>query len=271
MDNDFLQLSKKIHAEKIKAGGIKEEVADKLPFEIFLIVYLNERHILTLSCSPIDLVELAIGCLVNNGYVKDYAGIELMRLCSQERSGDRISQIIYVSASTLSISQDDLNTAKYLSSACGDIDDLIFKRSLEKVKSDHRFDASSILQLNKITLSAQKHKKECGGLHSASLFDDEATILNTSEDIGRHNCIDKIAGFMLKNKIIPDDKVLFSTGRISMDVIYKVSRMDIPVLVSNSSVTYSAAKAAEKLGITVIGYARGERFNIYSCPGRIVN
>jgi FdhD protein len=271
LDKDFRQLSQSIKTKKIRSGGIQEEITDVLPYEVLLTINLNDRHTLTLSCSPSRLIELAIGYLVNNGYVDDYADIGLIRLCSQESSKDAVGRIIHVCAQETKNVQEGTKTVKYLSSACGDIDDAILAQSLKKVKSSHKFDAAVILALNKNALAAQKYKKLCGGLHSASLFDDKANIISTAEDIGRHNCIDKIAGFMLKNKMDASDKILFTTGRISIDVVYKVSRMKIPVLVSNSSVTYSAAEAAKKLDMSVIGYARGERFNMYSYPERIIS
>ena len=271
MDKDFRQLSQRIKTKKIRSGGLQEEITDVIPFEVLLTINLNDRHALTLSCSPGHLIELAIGYLVNNGYIDDYSDIGLIRLCSEESSKDAVAQIIHVRAQETMSAQKETKTVKYLSSACGDLDDMILTQSLIKIKSAHKFDAAVILALNKNALAAQKYKKECGGLHSASLFDDKAAILDTAEDIGRHNCIDKIAGFMLKNKVTAPDKILFTTGRISIDVIYKVSRMKIPVLVSNSSVTYGAAEAAKKLDMTVIGYARGERFNIYSYSERIIS
>ncbi len=75
---------------------------------------------------------------------------------------------------------------------------------------------------------------------------------------------------MLINSIAPEDKIIFTSGRASMDLVFKVLRMSVPVIVTNSSVTYNAAEAAQKAGLTLIGYARGKRFNIYSCPERII-
>ena len=126
-----------------------------------------------------------------------------------------------------------------------------------------------MLGLNKKTSGQQKYKKEFGGLHSAALFNKDGNLLNLVEDIGRHNCIDKIAGYMFIKKIPAQDKIIFTTGRLSIDVIYKICRMQIPIIVTNSSVTFSAALLAKKINLTVIGYARSGRFNIYSGSRRI--
>jgi len=91
------------------------------------------------------------------------------------------------------------------------------------------------------------------------------------EDIGRHNCLDKVFGHIFIRELDPLNKMIFTSGRVSLDLVFKVSRISVPVIVTNSSVTYSAAMLADKIGLTIIGYARGNRFNIYSCPERIVN
>ena len=116
----------------------------------------------------------------------------------------------------------------------------------------------------------QKYKKKFGGIHSAAVFDSYGRLKNIMEDIGRHNCIDKIFGYMLINNLQFSDKIIFTTGRLTVDIIYKICNMSIPVVVTNSSITSSAVLLAKEANLTAIGYARGKRFNIYSCPRRIL-
>ena len=75
---------------------------------------------------------------------------------------------------------------------------------------------------------------------------------------------------MLINSITPKDKMIFTSGRASLDLVFKALKMSVPIIVTNSSVTYNATEIAQKAGLTLIGYARGKRFNIYSCPERII-
>ena len=89
------------------------------------------------------------------------------------------------------------------------------------------------------------------------------------EDIGRHNCIDKLAGYIATHNIDPCGKIIFTTGRLSIDIIFKIYMMSVAVIVSNSSITHSAVLLAKRMGITSIGYLRGGRFNIYSNPSRV--
>jgi FdhD protein len=164
---------------------------------------------------------------------------------------------------------------KFISPGCGSFDDIILSKISQsgKIKkpglSNELLHAGTILGLSSKTAKNQGLKNKFGGLHSAALFDYSGNCIKVYEDIGRHNCIDKISGFMATRKISPDSKLVFTTGRISLDVIFKIYMMKIPVIISNSSITHSAIFLAKKTQITTIGYARGGRFNIYSHPSRI--
>ncbi|MBE3114219.1 MAG: formate dehydrogenase accessory sulfurtransferase FdhD [Actinobacteria bacterium] len=274
MEDKISKLGKKIKIEKIKASSGKADLIDIIPFELLLTISLNGNAISTISCSPANLIELTVGYLTNNGYIESYSDIELLKICSQDIgkiiSRNNLASKIEVSAA---IDKDKIkhsDSLRFISLECGSIDDFIFEKGLKKIKSNLRIASDIILSLNMETVSKQRYKKEFGGLHSAALFNKNGNLLNLAEDIGRHNCIDKIAGFMLIKRLSPEDKIIFTTGRLGIDVIYKICRMQIPIIVTNSSITFSAAVLAKKINLTVIGYARGSRFNIYSWPRRIL-
>lgn len=274
MEDKISKLGKKIKIEKIKASSGKADLIDIIPFELLLTISLNGNAISTISCSPANLIELTVGYLTNNGYIESYSDIELLKICSQDIgkiiSRNDLASKIEVSAA---IDKDKIrhsDSLRFISLECGSIDDFIFEKGLKKIKSNLRIASDIILSLNMETVSKQRYKKEFGGLHSAALFNKNGNLLNLAEDIGRHNCIDKIAGFMLIKRLSPEDKIIFTTGRLGIDVIYKICRMQIPIIVTNSSITFSAAVLAKKINLTVIGYARGSRFNIYSWPRRIL-
>lgn len=274
MEDKISKLGKKIKIEKIKASSGKADLIDIIPFELLLTISLNGNAISTISCSPANLIELTVGYLTNNGYIESYSDIELLKICSQDIgkiiNRNDLASKIEVSAA---IDKDKIrhsDSLRFISLECGSIDDFIFEKGLKKIKSNLRIASDIILSLNMETVSKQRYKKEFGGLHSAALFNKNGNLLNLVEDIGRHNCIDKIAGFMLIKRLSPEDKIIFTTGRLGIDVIYKICRMQIPIIVTNSSITFSAAVLAKKINLTVIGYARGSRFNIYSWPRRIL-
>lgn len=274
LEGRISKLGKKIKIEKIKASSGKADLIDIIPFELLLTISLNGNAISTISCSPASLIELIVGYLVNNGYIENYSDIELLKICRQDIgkiiSRNDLSSRIEVTAT---IDKDKIrhsDSLRFISLECGSIDDFIFEKGLKKIKSNLTVASDVVLTLNRETLNQQRYKKEFGGLHSAALFNKDGNLLNLAEDIGRHNCIDKIAGFMLIKRLSPEDKIIFTTGRLGIDVIYKICRMQIPIMVTNSSVTFSAAALAKKINLTVIGYARSGRFNIYSCPRRVL-
>ena len=90
------------------------------------------------------------------------------------------------------------------------------------------------------------------------------------EDIGRHNAVDKIAGWMFLNKVTPDDKIFYTTGRLTTEMVIKTVQMRIPVLVSRSGFTNEAVALARRAGLTLIGRAKGRRFIALSGEARIL-
>jgi FdhD protein len=110
---------------------------------------------------------------------------------------------------------------------------------------------------------------EAGAIHGCVLCERDRPLLYM-EDVGRHNAIDKIAGYMFANKISPADKIFYTTGRLTSEMVIKTVRMGIPVLVSRSGFTAWGVELAQKAGLTLIGRARGKRFLALSGEDRIV-
>jgi FdhD protein len=116
---------------------------------------------------------------------------------------------------------------------------------------------------------SQELYRKTGGVHTSILTDgDQITIL--AEDVGRHNSLDKIAGKCLLESINISKKILLTTGRISSDMLQKSVRIGAAIVISRTSPTSMSVDLAEKWGITLIGYARRDRFNLYTHPGRII-
>ena len=107
------------------------------------------------------------------------------------------------------------------------------------------------------------------GVHTTFLFDGVKTIAS-SNDVGRHNTLDKIAGFCVMNKIKLEKPVLITTGRISSDMVLKAVRMNASLLISLHSVSSLAIETGEELGITLVSHARSARLNVFTHPENIV-
>jgi FdhD protein len=117
-------------------------------------------------------------------------------------------------------------------------------------------------------IESQVLYRETGGVHSSALTDGEKIVF-IADDIGRHNTLDKIAGLCLMNDVWPETRILITTGRISSEMLQKAARLQAPILISRTSPSSLSIEMAERYGITLIGYARRDRFNVYSNGQRI--
>ena len=115
---------------------------------------------------------------------------------------------------------------------------------------------------------SQSLYRETGGVHTSLLSDGENVVV-AAEDIGRHNTLDKIAGLCLLRNIWPNIRILITTGRISSEMLQKAARLRAPVLISRTSPSSLSIEMAQRYGITLVGYARRQRFNVYSNAGRV--
>jgi FdhD protein len=113
--------------------------------------------------------------------------------------------------------------------------------------------------------------RHVGGTHAAVLFDKSGRVITLAEDIGRHNAIDKAVGYCLLRGISLHDKVLLTSGRASYEMATKAIRVGIPIIASVSAPTSLAVQLAEDRGLTLIGYLRGGRMNVYTHPERVTN
>ena len=128
---------------------------------------------------------------------------------------------------------------------------------------------SDIYEVMKENLTSSELFKNTGGVHSVAIYDNER-LLTIREDVARHNAMDKSIGYCLLNNIDLKDKIIFVSGRISCEMILKAAKASIPIVVSKSAPTNLSREIAKKLNITLVGFVRGERMNIYTNPQRII-
>ena len=141
-----------------------------------------------------------------------------------------------------------------------------------KVKSNVKISATSILEALKKFHEKAHVFKITGGVHSAALFRiNPVEPMIYVEDIGRHNAIDKIVGWGFLRNIDFGKTFILTSGRVFLDSVIKVAKAGIPIIVSKSAPTLNAVLYAERNNITLIGFARGRRFNVYSCYWRILD
>lgn len=230
-------------------------VTVELPFTIFV----NDEEIITLLCSPNSLKELAVGFLHSEGFITSLSDIDRIYIDEEKGLG-------YVYINNINEFSKIFRGKRTITSGCGK--GTVFYNVLDSFKSRRiekplDIGLESIKSLMRIFNKRSETFLKTGGVHSCALCSKE-DILIFYEDIGRHNALDKVLGKALLDVIDTKDKVILTSGRISSEILIKAAKRQIPVIISRSAPTSLAVEIAEKLGITLIGFARGERMNIYT-------
>lgn len=238
-----------------------EEIVAEFP----LTIMLNGVEFATLVCSPTHLSDLLIGFLASEGVIRFYDEINSINI-------DQDHGFAYIEL-TKSLDTYKLDHSKrFIGSCCGKSRQFYFKSDVKTAKTITSRLSVSVEQcysLMKLMQSQSEQFLRTGGVHNAALCTtDEMLTIRT--DIGRHNALDKIYGLILQERIALSDKLIVFSGRISSEVLLKVSKIGVGILVSKSAPTDLALKLADDLGITVVGFARGNKMNVYSHPVRIV-
>lgn len=246
-------------------GTIKED-EDDVVVEYPLTLYLDGIEWVTLMCSPDSLKHLACGFLKSEGLIKRYEEIEALTIDEEKGHG-------WITLKESNPLVRKLHGKRTLTSGCAK--GVTFSRALDAVtlmpcKSRFQVRFDSLTSLMADFNGASKVFKATGGVHSCAVCS-ATEILMLKEDIGRHNAVDKLIGEGLAHSVALDDKILLTSGRISSEILIKSARAGFPILASRSAPTDMAVREAEKLGITVVGFLRGQRCNVYSEPWRILH
>ena len=228
-------------------------------------IFLNDVDLVTLLCSPKDLEYLAVGFLFAEGLIKGKEDIKSI-------FADKKDGVVWVETVGGKKFRDNILAKRFITTGCGKglsfIDSAKYRKGL-KANSDFKMQASQVALLMKEFQERSQIYKMTGGVHSAGLANARG-IVAFNEDIGRHNAIDKILGECVLKGIKTDDLILMTSGRVSSDILVKAARGRIPVIVSRSAPTDLSVRLARDLGITLVGFARGSRMNVYSNEWRIV-
>ncbi len=212
-------------------------------------------------CTPVHLEAMAVGFLFNEGVIESMDEVSDVRLCEH---GDNVDVWLTHAA--------DKPTKWTRTSGCSGgltaVESIATPRPAA-VPNGFVLPASQIGHLVEMLFESQELYRETGGVHTSALTDGERVLLS-AEDIGRHNTLDKIAGLCLMQNIWPERRILITTGRISSEMLQKAVRFGASILISRTSPSSLSIELAEKWGITLIGYARRNRFNLYAHPERIL-
>lgn len=239
---------------------------DTLAVELPLTIQLNGNEFATMVCSPSHLDDLVCGFLASEGII--YTRDEI-----QDLSVDMERGFTYVTLNrTIDPSQFD-HSKRFIGSCCGKSRQFYFKsdvRTAKTIRHALTITPSACYDLMNEMQAMSNIFHQTGNMHNAALCTVDK-VLFMRHDIGRHNALDKIYGKILSSRLSVRDKVIVFSGRISSEVLLKVSKIGVSILLSKSAPTDLAIKLANDLGITVTGFIRGEKMNVYSHPERIVN
>lgn len=259
-----MEYIKKVKIQKINNGEVtsmEDTVIVEYPFTIFL----NGDEFITLLCSPSGLEYLAVGFLVSEGIIKSKNHIEKISL--DEEKGH-----IYIDLTKKTDLAEKLFGKRTVTTGCGKgtvFYNVLDSLGTQPIKSDMQIKAESILNISTQLNQNSELFKETGGVHSCALCGEDE-ILMFHEDVGRHNALDKIVGEAFLKDILLEEKILITSGRVSSEMIIKTAKRKIPILVSRSAPTDLSVSIAKELGVTLLGFARGRRMNIYHGENRIV-
>ncbi|GGE50656.1 sulfurtransferase FdhD [Pullulanibacillus camelliae] len=260
---------KEIQREIIRfTKGEKVYEKDTIVTEFPVTVKINGEEFVTMVCTPEHIEDMVVGYLASEGVIKRYEDIKDIWI--QEQEG-----YVHVHTHKLNPYYQNFQNKRYITSCCGAsrqgfvfVNDAL---TAKKMKDIHvRMTPDDCFQLmNDLQSSAHTFQKT-GGVHNAALCDLNGVILSRM-DIGRHNALDKIYGFCLRNGISIKGKVIVFSGRISSEILLKVAKIGCEMVLSKSAPTALALELAEGLGITTVGFIRNDSFNIYTIPERVIN
>ena len=259
-DPDDPRLSKAVEGIDHEGRTVMTDVVTERPLTLFL----NSREIVTMMTIGDHPDLLAVGYLLNQNML---------------RPSDEITSVDY---------DDDIATVVVRTPQQTDFEDKLKKKiqtsgcaqgtvfgdlmeAFDKIRLDPaaRIRTSWLYQLTRKINTAPSLYLKAGAIHGCVLAQEDRPLVYM-EDVGRHNAVDKIAGWMFQNKVSAHDKIFYTTGRLTSEMVIKTVKMGIPILVSRSGFTAWGVELARKAGLTLIGRARGKRFVALSGAERIV-
>jgi FdhD protein len=260
----------------VELGDGRRRTADQLateePMEIRVDAPgLEQRRVAVTMRTPGHDFELAAGFLYTEGIVSAQADVSRVRYCDVPRDEQQYNVV------TVDLRRpydpELLQRNFYTTSSCGvcgkaSLDSIAVR--CEPVTEGPQVAEAVIVSLPERLREAQRVFDRTGGLHAAGLFDASGTLLELREDVGRHNAVDKLVGHALLAGELPlSERMLMVSGRLSFEIVQKAAVAGIPIVCAVSAPSSLAVDTGRRFGMTLVGFLRGSRFNIYTNAERI--
>ena len=244
-----------------------DQRADLLAVEEPLEIRIDDQPLTVTMRTPGDDIDLAAGFLYTEGLLASLDDVTGIRMCDENVAAVTPRPGIAIHAQ---------NRTFVTTSACG----VCGKDSIEAIRVRSRFDLTKdrtsvrpavLAALPDRLRQAQRVFASTGGLHAAGLFDETGNLLVLREDVGRHNAVDKVAGWALREHKLPlGGHVLVVSGRASFELVQKAVMLGVPVLAAVSAPSSLAVSLADESGLTLVGFLRGETMNVYAGAERLL-
>lgn len=249
-----------------------DTIAVESPLEISITMLENNPKVINKNISitmrtPLNDEDLAIGFLFTEGVICSYS--EIGKIDAQE---NKINVFLTAEAT---FDPNKLERHFYTSSSCGvcgkaSIDAVKTERRIEVKQSNYKVDASTVLSLTEKLRKKQAVFESTGGLHAAALFTNNGEFIALREDVGRHNALDKLIGYTLQGNGFPlQDNLLLLSGRASFELIQKAAMAGIQFITAVGAPSSLAIELAEEFNITLIGFLKNDKFNVYTGQNRL--
>jgi FdhD protein len=224
--------------------GASERIQDEVVVESEFRLFINNEPSTVFTCSPSKIRELVIGHLVTQRIIHSPEEVELIKFDKKK-----------IAVRLMRKKDTDMNKEKRANNSQE-------SQSIE-INSETILNAAKMLDTRALVF------KKTGGTHSAAILNSRGEPVVFSEDVGRHNAVDKVVGEAALKRINMKRMVLALTGRLSSEIVTKAANAGIPVVISLAASTDKGIDVAQKRGLTLIGFVRGRRFNVYSHTERL--
>ncbi len=243
---------------RINLDGVVEECLDFVAIDASICIFINDEHFRTLIATPVMIKELAVGHLFSEGAIDSLKQVKEIRL--------KPSRVEFDLNSEIDLENLMLTKSRLLTTACG-LESRVQDAEVNMIRLESECEVvpEKITKLVRELNIRSQTFKDTGGTHSALLYMEENGVVAFSEDVGRHNAVDKVIGAGLLSDISFKECILISSGRLSGEIVLKAARAGVPILCSLSAPLVSGIKIACMTGVKLVGFIRGKRMNQYLC------
>jgi FdhD protein len=239
---------------------------DKIVTEYPVTIKINGEEFATMVSSPEYIEDLAIGFLASEGVIQSYE--DITDIWFEEKAG-----FVHMKVNNKNEFFQRFHSKRYITSCCGKSRQGFYfmndAKTAKVMKETHvTLTFEDCFRLMSLMQDSANTFRDTGGVHNAALCNKDGIVISR-QDIGRHNALDKIYGFCLKNNMPLSDKIIVFSGRISSEILLKVAKIGCEIVLSKSAPTELALQLADELGITTVGFIRNHSLNVYTHASRL--